>query len=135
MTEDSEAQKAYAFSNKGGKGLKDSASYRTRKSECAGMLINALRNGTISIDEGVLRQTFKERGVPFTIHDKLVEERIVLKWIEDSAPRELIRKSEMKNLLSHSPDFIEALLYCIDRVDNAKKTKKVRRGDWSWFGM
>ena len=133
MTDDTEAQKAYAFSNKGSKGIKDSASYRSRKSECAGMLINALQNGTISIDEGVLRATFKEKGIPFTIQEKLVEERIILKWIEDQAPRELIKKSEMKGILGHSPDFIEGLLYCIDRVDNAKAKQRIRRGNWSWF--
>lgn len=133
MTDDAEAQKAYAFSNKGSKGIKDSASYRSRKSECAGMLINAFRNGTISVEEDVLRRTFKEKGIPFTIQDKLIEERIILKWIEDEAPRELIKKSEMKSILGHSPDFIEGLLYCIDRVDNAKARAKVRRGNWEYF--
>ncbi len=134
MTDDAEAQKAYAFSNKGSKGIKDSASYRSRKSECAGMLINALQNGTISIEESVLKMTFKEKGVPFTIRDKLVEERIILKWIDDQAPRELIKKSEMKGILGHSPDFIEALMYCIDRIDNAKAKAKIRRGNWDYFG-
>ena len=132
--EDSEAQKAYAFSNKGKKGIKDAASYNSRKSECAGMLISALQNGTISIEEDVLRRTFTDKGVPFSIRDKLVEERIVLKWIDDSAPRELIRKSEMKGILGHSPDFIEGLLYAIDRVDNAKLRQKIRKGNWSFFG-
>ena len=41
----------------------------------------------------------------------------------------------MKGLIGHSPDWIEALLYAIDRVDNAKKARRVRRGDWSFFGM
>ena len=41
----------------------------------------------------------------------------------------------MKSLLGRSPDFIEALLYCLDRVDNEKKARKVRRGDWSFFAM
>lgn len=132
-TEDLTAQKAFAFTNKGGRGVKDSASYRTRKSECAGMLISALQNGTISIDEDVLRRTFTEKRMPFTVRDKLVEERIVLKWIEDQAPRELIKKSEMKGVLGHSPDWIEALLYAIDRVDNAKTRQRVRRGNWSFF--
>lgn len=125
-TDDTEAQKAHAFSNKGSKGLKDSASYRSRKSECAGMLISALQNGTISIEEDVLRRPFSERRIPFTMRDKLVEERIVLKWIEDQAPRELIKKSEMKGILGHSPDFIEALLYAIDRIDAARAGKKMR---------
>lgn len=134
MTDDTEAQKAYAFSNKGSKGIKDSASYRSRKSECAGMLINAFRSGTISIDEEVLRRSFKEKGVPFTIQDKLIEERVILKWIEDEAPRELIKKSDMKGILGHSPDFLEALLYTIDRADNAKTHTKVRKGNWSFYG-
>ena len=125
-TDDTEAQKAHAFSNKGSKGLKDSASYRSRKSECAGMLISALQNGTISIEEDVLRRQFSEKRIPFTMRDKLVEERIVLKWIEDQAPRELIKKSEMKGILGHSPDFIEALLYAIDRVDSARTGRKMR---------
>ena len=125
-TDDTAAQKAHAFSNKGSKGLKDSASYRSRKSECAGMLISALQNGTISIEEDVLRKQFSEKRIPFTMRDKLVEERIVLKWIEDQAPRELIKKSEMKGILGHSPDFIEALLYAIDRVDAARTGHKMR---------
>lgn len=125
-SDDAGAQKAHAFSNKGSKGLRDSASYRSRKSECAGLLISALQTGTISIEEDVLRRTFKEKGIPFTVMDKLVEERIILKWIEDQAPRELIKKSEMKGILGHSPDWIEGLLYCIDRVDAAKAGRKMR---------
>ena len=73
--------------------------------------------------------------IPFSVRDKLVEERIALRWKEDENPKALIKKTEMKNLIGHSPDWIEALLYCLDRVDNAKKAKKVRRGNWSWFGM
>lgn len=132
-TDDMAARRAHAFSNKGSKGVKDTSSYRSRKSECAGMLISAFQNGTISIEEDVLRATYSEKRVPFTVRDKLVEERIILKWIEDQAPRELIKKSEMKGILGHSPDWIEALIYCVDRVDNAKSARKVRRGDWSYF--
>lgn len=132
-SDDVGAQRAHAFTNKGGKDVRDSASYRSRKSECAGLLISALQNGTISIEESVLRMTFTEKRIPFSVMDKLVEERIVLRWIEDQAPRELIKKSDMKGILGHSPDWIEGLLYCIDRVDNAKKAKKIRRGDWSFF--
>lgn len=132
--EDQEAKKAHAFSNKGRVGIKDSASYNSRKSECAGMLISAFQNGTISIEEDVLRRTFTDRGVPFSIQDKLVEERIILKWIEDQAPRELIKKTTMKGILGHSPDFIEALLYAIDRADSAKLRTKIRKGNWAYYG-
>ncbi len=121
----------FGFDNKAP--AKDKTSYNTRKSECAGMLIDALQNGTISIEETVLRQTFTQRRIPFTVRDRLVEERIVLKWKEDENPKALIKKTDMKALLGRSPDWIEALMYCLDRVDNAKKARKVRRGDWTCF--
>lgn len=123
----------FGFDNKAP--AKDKTSYNTRKSECAGMLIDALQNGTISIEETVLRQTFTQRRVPFTVRDRLVEERIVLKWKEDENPKALIKKTDMKALLGRSPDWIEALMYCLDRVDNAKKARKVRRGNWECFTM
>lgn len=130
-TEDTDLQKCHAFSNKGQ--ADDKVSYRNRKSECAGILMNALQSGLISIDEAVLRMMFTEKKVPFSVRDKLVEERMVLRWIEDENPRELIKKSTMKDIIGHSPDWIEALIYCIDRVDKAKKTRKIRRGNWGCF--
>ena len=122
----------FGFDNKAP--AKDKTSYNTRKSECAGMLVDALQNGTMSIDESVLRRTYSERRTPFTVQDRLIEERIIIKWNEDENPKALIRKKDMKGLLGRSPDFIEALLYCLDRVDCAKKAAKRRRGDWSFFG-
>ena len=99
------------------------------------MLVDALQNGTLSIEESLLRQTYTEKRVPFTVRDKLVEERIAIKWKEDENPKALIKKSDMKAIIGHSPDWIEALLYALDRVDNAKKARKVRRGNWGYFGM
>lgn len=121
----------FGFDNKAP--AKDKTSYTTRKSECAGMLVDALQNGGISIDEVVLRRTFSEKRIPFTIHDKLSEERLALKWKDDENPKSLIKKIDMKNIIGHSPDFIEALIYALDRVDNAKVRRKVRHGDWSFF--
>ena len=123
----------FGFDNKAP--AKDKTSYNTRKSECAGMLVDAIQNGQLSIEESILRQTYTEKRIPFTVRDKLVEERIALKWKEDENPKALIKKSDMKALIGHSPDWIEALMYCLDRVDNAKRTRKVRRGNWSYFGM
>jgi hypothetical protein len=114
----------FGFDNKAP--AKDKTSYNTRKSECAGMLIDAIQNGEMSIDENVLRKTFTEKRIPFTIREKLVEERIALKWKEDENPKALIKKTDMKAIIGHSPDFIEALLYCMDRVDAAKKQRKIR---------
>ena len=122
----------FGFDNKAP--AKDKTSYNTRKSECAGMLVDALQNGMISIEESVLRKTFTEKRIPFTIQEKLVEERIAIKWKEDENPKALIKKSDMKFLIGHSPDFIEALMYAIDRADSAKRARRVRRGNWSYFG-
>lgn len=112
----------------------DKTSYNTRKSECAGMLIDAFQNGLISIEESILRRTYTEKRIPFSIRDRLVEERIALKWKEDENPKALIQKKDMRSILGHSPDFIEALIYAVDRLDHAKKARKVRRGNWSYFG-
>lgn len=133
LKQSEELRGCWGFDNKAP--AKDKTSYNTRKSECAGMLVDALQNGQLSIDESVLRKTYTEKRIPFSVRDKLVEERIAIKWKEDENPKALIKKSDMKALLGHSPDFIEALLYALDRADNAKKARRIRRGDWSWFGM
>lgn len=131
QTEDIGLQKCHAFSNKGA--AFDKVSYRNRKSECAGILVNALQTGAISIDEAVARRIFTDKKMPFSVMDKLMAQRIVLRWMEDESPRELIKKPTMKDLIGESPDWLEALLYAIDRVDYFKKRTKIRRGDWSYF--
>ena len=63
-----------------------------------------------------------------------MRERLALKWRDTETPRTLIKKVDMKNIVGHSPDFIEALIYAVDRADNAIKAAKSRRGNWSYFG-
>ena len=133
LKQSEEMKGCFGFDNKAP--AKDKASYNTRKSECAGMLVDALQNGQLSIEESILRQMYTEKKIPFSIRDKLVEERIAIRWKEDENPKALIKKKEMKDLIGHSPDFIEALMYAIDRADNAKKARKVRRGNWGCFSM
>ena len=124
LKQSEEMHGCFGFDNKAP--AKDKASYNTRKSECAGLLIDAFQNGNISIEESVLRKVFTEKRIPFSIQDKLVEERMALKWKDDENPKALIKKVDMKTIIGHSPDFIEALIYCIDRVDNAKKNGKIK---------
>lgn len=124
LKQSEEMRGCFGFDNKAP--AKDKASYNTRKSECAGMLIDAIQNGQMSIDENVLRRTFTEKRIPFSIRDKLVEERVAIKWKDEENPKALIKKTDMKTLIGHSPDFIEALIYCMDRVDAAKKSNKIR---------
>lgn len=121
----------YAFDNKAP--ARDKTSYTTRKSECAGILVEKLQNGELSIEGDVLRRIFKENKAQFSIEDRLMVERLILKWRDLENPKTLIKKIDMKALIGHSPDFIEALLYAIDRADNAKRKAKERRGDWGYF--
>jgi hypothetical protein len=132
LRQSEDLRRAHAFDNKGP--ARDKTAYTKRKSECAGILIEKIQNGEISIEESVLRKIFMDKRQPFTIEERLMQERIVLKWIENESPRSLIKKKDMIALLGHSPDFIEALLYAVDRADNARATRRVRRGDWSFFG-
>lgn len=124
LKQSEELRGCFGFDNKAP--AKDRASYTTRKSECAGMLVDALQNGTISIDETVLRRVYTEKRIPFTIREKFVEERVALKWKDEENPKSLIKKTDMKILIGHSPDFIEALIYCLDRVDASKRQRKIR---------
>lgn len=130
-SEDQALQRAVPFGNR--VSARDKVAYTNRKSECAGILISAIQNGTISIDESVLRKTFSERKIMFTIRDKLMEERLVMRWIENESPRTLIKKKDMKQIINHSPDFIEGLIYCVDRADNARSMRRIRTGNWSFF--
>lgn len=116
----------FGFDNKAP--AKDKTSYTTRKSECVGILVEALQDGKMSIDESVARRVFTEKRVPFTVQERLTAERLVLKWKDEDNPKSVIKKSDMKFIIGHSPDFIEALLYAIDRYDNAKKHRLVRSG-------
>ncbi len=121
----------FAFDNKAP--ARDKTSYTTRKSECAGVLIEKLQTGELSIEPTVLRRVFKEGKSQFSIEDRLMIERMILKWRDIDNPKTLIKKIDMKGIIGHSPDFIEALLYAIDRADNAKRRTKERRGNWGYF--
>ena len=126
-------RKCHPFDNKGP--ARDKTAYSKRKSECAGILIDKIQNHELSIEENVLRKVFQEKKVPFTVEERLMQERITLKWADNESPRSLIRKKDMVAVLGHSPDFIEALLYAVDRADNARVATKVRRGNWNYFGL
>lgn len=127
-----EMRHCFAFDNKAP--AKDKTTYTTRKSECAGILIDKFQNGQISIDESVARTLFSEKRLQFSVEERLMRERLALKWRDTETPRTLIKKVDMKNIVGHSPDFIEALIYAVDRADNAIKAAKSRRGNWSYFG-
>ena len=118
--------KAMPFDNKAP--AKDKLSYTTRKSECAGLLIEWIQNGKLSIDETLLSHKYTRHRQLYTVEDGLLQERIILKWRIEENPKDLMRKKDMKVELGYSPDLMEALIYLVHAIDSLKKRSMVRDG-------
>lgn len=108
----------------------DRLSYNTLKSEFAGFLIDGINTGKFSIDDQLLQMKINKKGEIFTLYDQLIKERLVLRWRKEDNPKEIIRKVDMKNIIGHSPDFIEALIYLSYSIYRATRvnTKIKTRG-------
>ena len=119
---------ATAFDN-GGAAL-DKLDYTNLKSEFAGFLIDGINAGKFSIDPEILAMKISKKGELFTVHDRLMKERLVLRWRKEDNPKEIIRKVDMKQIIGHSPDFIEALIYLGYAIYRATKMRRkiVTRG-------
>ena len=107
----------------------DKLSYKTLKSEFAGFLIDGIINKKFSIDDQLLQMKIAKKGEIFTLYDQLMKERLVLRWAKEDNPKEIIKKVDMKGIIGHSPDFIEALMYLSYAIYcsvNANKKIKTR---------
>jgi hypothetical protein len=103
------------------------------KSECAEKFVRAIKKGEFSIDEDILKRTLLDsRGHTYTVAERLREERRAIRKKDNLNRYEIISKSDMKRIIHHSPDFIEGLFMVMHLFE--KKTERVRRGDWSYFG-
>lgn len=102
------------------------------KSECAEKFVKDVKSGLFSIDSGILRRRFTDsRGRPFTVADRLVEERRAIKRRDTDGGRfEIISKQQMKAEIGHSPDFIEAL-FMAEHLFSARR-RCVRTGFDRW---
>lgn len=123
--------KAIAFDNKAP--AKDKLSYTTRKSECAGLLVEWMLSGKLSIDERLLDHKYSRNKQIYTLEEGLCQERLILKWRIEENPKDLIRKKDMKLELGYSPDVMEALIYLVNAIDSAQKSRMVRTGNWEYF--
>jgi len=128
LRESEALEKATPFDNKGA--ALDKLSYTSLKSEFAGFLVDAITHLKLSIDPELLNMKIAKKGEIFTVYDRLMKERLVLRWRKEDNPKDLIRKPEMKALIGHSPDFIEALIYLCYAIYRATRVKKqmVRTG-------
>lgn len=126
LRESDALSKAVPFDNKAP--AKDKLSYTTRKSECAGLLIEWIQNGKLSIDDTLLTHKYTRNRQVMTVEEGLMQERIILKWRIEENPKDLMRKKDMKVELGYSPDLIEALIYLVHSIDSLKMRSMVREG-------
>ena len=115
---DSEAFKeSIPFDNKGNKQDKNSPMYYDGlrfgniKSACFSKLVDSIKDGSISIDEGLLQKKFRYGKELLPLGDILMRERLVSRWKEKEGPAEIIQKKDMKDIIGHSPDWWECLIY------------------------
>ena len=95
------------------KQIKDKPNYNNLKSQCAFMLAKLINNGDIAILKGLLPEKEKEM---------IIEELEQLKRKEDDNKLILIPKSEMKDNIARSPDwldvFIMRMYFLVKEPDN-----------------
>lgn len=104
---------AVPFNNRESVDEKYKGQYDNIKSQCAYMFYHALNDGEISINPNLLSLKFSGNGyknVP--LRDILMKERKAIKQDINNTDKGfcIIKKVMMKQLVGHSPDFIEAML-------------------------
>lgn len=100
------------------------------KSECAYMLIDRIKNKTISISPKLLDLKFSGDGFEqMSLRNILIREVKALRQDSSTSDKSfsLIKKGQMKLYVGHSPDYIEALL--MSMIFSLHKQKR-RRGLW-----
>lgn len=123
--------RAIPFDNKGA--ALDKLSYTNLKSEFAGRLVEAITTLKMSIEPELLRRKVNKKGEVFTVFERLLKERLVLRWRKEDNPKELMRKYDMKLLIGHSPDFIESLIYLMYAIYLTSKVNTMVREGFELF--
>ena len=86
--------------------------YSSLKSQCADLLVKAIKNDEISINPELLERRFSGNGYQNTrLYDILMKERKAIRDAQTEKGFSIIKKEIMKKYVGHSPDFIEAMIY------------------------
>lgn len=104
--------------------------YDNIKSQCAYMFAERMQNGDMSFNSSVLDRRYSGKGFENRkVHDILLNERRAIKQDESKMDKGwcLIKKSDMKKLVGHSPDFLEALI-----MRMIFEVKRAGNGNRSW---
>lgn len=106
--------------------------YANLKSQCAYLFYRLTLNKEWSINQDLLKRKYSGNGFErVALRDILQKERKCFRRSEASDDKgfALIKKTEMKKIVGHSPDFWESLLY-IMIFTIIKKRKKKPKGLW-----
>lgn len=104
--------------------------YDNIKSQCAYLFAQKIHNAEISFNEAMLDAKFSGKGFEGrALRDILQSERKCVRQDMSKLDKGwcLIKKSQMKHLVKHSPDFFEALIM---RMYPEVKHKKVKIPEW-----
>jgi len=104
---------AKPFNNTAGVEPRFKGMYHDLKSQCAYLFAHKLIDGEMSIEPRLLSMRFSGKGfTSVPLRQILLKERRAIRGEDDSSDKgfTLIKKKVMKNLVGHSPDYIEALL-------------------------
>ena len=105
--------RAKPFNNMEGVDPKYKGMYHDLKSQCAYIFAHKLMDGAMSIEPRLLSLRFSGRAFDKAeLRQILMRERKAIRPSDDSSDKgfTLIRKAQMKAIVGHSPDYIEALL-------------------------
>lgn len=111
---------AVGFNNKSAPS--DPRLWNNLKSEAAEKFIKGIKHRDFSIDSSILERRYTDKkGNVFTVADRLMEERLILKRKDSDTGRfEIISKQQMKEEIGHSPDFVEGLFMVMPLFDSDK---------------
>lgn len=121
--------KAVPFVNNGAVDQKMKYIYANFKSQAAYMFAQDIIDGNLSINPQLLDKKFNGNGYAnMPLRQILLNERKVIRADESNTAHgfALPKKSVMKKLIGHSPDFIEAMLMI--EIFKIKKKKRIIRG-------
>lgn len=121
---------AVPFNNMGAIDPKMRYVYANYKSQAAFLFVQAIKNGEFSFEPTLLNQRFSGKGYDKRmLRDVLMNEKKVLRRDETNTEHgfALPKKGQMKKIIGHSPDFIEAMVM-IMVFDIEKKQRLIRKG-------
>lgn len=125
--------KATPFNNREAVDDKFKGVYANLKSQAAYYFYDKLTNGELSINPSLLTRKYDIKGSKgLELRHILSKERRVIRASDDKADHgfTLIRKPDMKRLIGHSPDFVEAMVMRF--IFDIKKTKRRIKGIGLW---